>query len=71
MKVKDLYNVISPFQGLQLFDSKTGDALTSLDYIADSGCEIDSYEDYEIYGIAPKMSSGQKTYLAIMIEMTV
>lgn len=71
MKVKDLYNVISPLQDLQLFDSKSGNALTSLDYIADSGCEISNYEEYEIYGIAPKKDKEGNLYLAILIVMTV
>lgn len=71
MKVKDLYNVLSPFQNFQLGDSKTGEPLTFVDYMADSGCEIENYEEYEVYGIAPKSNKEGKLYLAILIVMTV
>lgn len=69
MKVKDLYNVISPFQNLQIADSKTAEPLTFVSYIADSGCEITNYEEYEIYGIAPKKDKEGDLYLAILIVM--
>jgi len=41
MKVKDLYPVISPYLDIQIGDSKRDVALTSLSYLADSGCEVD------------------------------
>ena len=71
MKVKDLYDVLSPYQNIQFGDSKTGEPLTYVSYIADSGCEITSYEDYEVYGIAPKVDKEGKTYLAILMDMKI
>ena len=68
MKVKDLYPVISPYLDIQIGDSKRDVALTSLSYLADSGCEIDSYADYEVYALIPRISKDGDAYLAIMIE---
>ena len=72
MKVKELCDVLSPFQNIQVFDSKTGEPITSMDYLADSSCEVyDSYGDDDIYGIAPKVNKDGKPYLAILVELKV
>ena len=71
MKLKDLCEVFSPYQNIQIGDSKTGEPLGYVTYLADSGCDIESYEDYEVYGIAPKQSKAGKMYLAILLVMKV
>ena len=71
MKVKDLYNILSPFQNFQLGDSKTGEPLTYVNYIADSACEIDNYMDYDVYGITSKVDKEGNPYLVILLVMTV
>ncbi len=69
MKVKDLYPVISPYLDVQIADSKLADrALTTMSYLAESRCEIDSYADYEVYALIPRISKEGDAYLAIMIE---
>ena len=68
MKVKDLYPVISPFLDIQIGDSKMDTPLTSLSYLADSGCEIDSYADYDIYALIPRIDKDGDAYLAILVE---
>jgi len=68
MKVKDLYPVISPYLDIQIGDSKLDTPLTSKSYLADSGCEIDDYGDYDIYALIPKIDKDGNAYLAIMIE---
>ena len=68
MKVKDLYPVISPYLDIQIGDSKRNVALTSLSYLADSGCEVDSYADYEVYALIPRIDKDGNAYLAILIE---
>lgn len=68
MKVKDLYPVISPFLDIQIGDSKMDTPLTSLSYLADSGCEVDSYADYEVYALIPRIDKDGDAYLAIMVE---
>ena len=71
MKVKELLDLISPFQDIQFGDSKTGEPLTHVDYLADSGCEASSYEENDVYGIAPKIAKNGEPYLAILMEMKV
>ena len=72
MKVKELCDVLSPFQNIQVCDSKTGEAFTYVNYLADNGCEVyDSYGDDDIYGIAPKVDKDGKPYLAILVELKV
>jgi hypothetical protein len=68
MKVKDLYPVISPYLDIQIGDSKMDTPLTSLSYLADSGCEVDSYADYEVYALIPRIDKDGNVYLAILIE---
>ena len=69
MKVKDLCGVISPFQNIQIWDSKTAEAETCVSYLADSGCEVMNYENDEVYSIAPKVDKNGAPYLAILVEM--
>lgn len=71
MKVKDLYSVISPFLDIQIGDSKRDVPLTHKSYLADSGCDIESYEDDDIYALIPKIDKDGEPYLAIMIESKV
>ena len=72
MKVKELCDVLSPFQMIQVGDSKTGEPITSMDYLADSTCEVyDSYGNYDVYGIAPKIDKDGKPYLVILVELKV
>lgn len=71
MKLKDLIELLSPYQDIQLGDSKTGEPLNTMSYIADSACDIVSYEDYDVYGIAPKVNQKGEAYLAILLEMRV
>ena len=71
MKVKDLYPVISPYLDIQIGDSKLDAPLTSKSYLADSGCDVESYEDFDIYALIPRIDKGGKAYLAIMIESKV
>lgn len=69
MKVKDLYPVISPFLDIQISDSKLADrALTTMSYLAESDCEIDSYADDEVYALIPRISKDGDAYLAVLIE---
>ena len=68
MKVKDLYPVISPYLDIQIGDSKMDTPLTSLSYLADSGCEVDNYADYEVYALIPRIDKDGDAYLAIMVE---
>ena len=68
MKVKDLYQVVSPYLDMQIGDSKIAEPLTSKSYLADSGCEIDNYADYDIYALIPRIDKEGNTYLAILIE---
>ena len=68
MKVKDLYKVISPYLDIQIGDSKSCEPLISKTYLADSGCEISTYENEDIYAIIPKIDKRGKAYLAILIE---
>lgn len=68
MKVKDLYPVISPFLDIQIGDSKMDAPLTSLTYLADSGCEVGNYEESEIYALIPRVNKEGTAYLAILIE---
>jgi hypothetical protein len=69
MTVKELFNTVSPFLDMQICDSKTGEPLTGVDYLANSGCDLCTYEEDDIYGIAPKVNKDGKLYLAILIEV--
>ena len=69
MQVKELLNVLSPFQNIQFGDSKTGEPLTYVSYLADSSCEADSYADNTLYGVAPKIDKEGQPYLAILVEL--
>lgn len=71
MKVKEIIDVLSPYQSFQIGDSKTGEPITYVSYLADSGCEAWDYGDYKLYGIAPKVNKDGKPYLALFVEMTV
>lgn len=42
--------------------------LTSLSYLADSGCEVGNYEESEIYALIPRVDKEGMAYLAILIE---
>lgn len=68
MKVKDLYQVVSPYLDMQIWDSKADETLTNKTYLATSGCEISTYEDYDIYALIPKIDKDGNAYLAILIE---
>ena len=68
MKVRDLYPVISPFLDIQIFDSKLDTPLTSKSYLADSHCEVDYYEECNIYALIPRIDKDGNAYLAILIE---
>ena len=68
MKVKDLYPVISPFLDIQIGDSKMDGTLTGKSYLADSGCEVDNFADYEVYALIPRIDKDGDAYLAILIE---
>lgn len=68
MKVKDLYSVISPYLDIQIGDSKMDGALTCKSYLADSGCGISDYADYDIYALIPRIDKDGNAYLAILIE---
>jgi hypothetical protein len=68
MKVKDLYPVISPYLDMQVVDSKLDGPITPVSYLADSGCEINNYADYDIYALIPKIDNDGNAYLAILIE---
>ena len=70
LTLKDLYSILSPFQNFQIGDSRTGEPLTGVDYLADSSCEAESCEDYRIHGIAPKIDKDGNPYLAILVELT-
>jgi len=69
--VKELYNIVSPYLDMQIGDSKTGEPLTCVDYLADSRCELYNYEEYDVYGITPKVNKEGKPYLAILVELKV
>ncbi len=69
LTIKDLYSVLSPIQNFQIGDAQTGEPLTAVDYLSDSGCEADAYDDYEISGIAPKIDKDGDPYLAIYVKL--
>lgn len=72
MKVKDLCEVISPLQDIQVYDSKTGEPYTECNYLADSCCDVlDAYGDYDLYGVAPKVGKDGNKYLALFVEVKV
>lgn len=68
MKVKDLYQVVSPYLDMQIGDSKSDRPLTSKTWLANSNCEISDYEDYDIYALIPRIDKDGNAYLAILIE---
>lgn len=68
MKVKDLYQVVSPYLDMQIGDSKSDRPLTNKTWLANSNCEISTYEDEDIYAIIPKIDKDGNAYLAILIE---
>ena len=69
MKVKDLYEVLSSFQDIQIWNARTAEPWGSRSYIDDRACDITTYEDNNVFGIAPKVDSEGKTYLAILVDM--
>ena len=70
--VKYLCNILSPFQNIQIGDSKTGKGLTYISYLADSGCEaVTVYGDYYVYGISPQIDKDGEPFLMILIELKV
>ena len=72
MTVKELSAIVSPYQDMQIFDSKTMTPYTSVQYRADSGCEVfDSYGEDEVYSIVPMVNSEGKPYLAVLVEMEI
>lgn len=68
MKVKDLYQVVSPYLDMQIGDSKSDRPLTNKTWLANSNCEISTYEDYDIYALIPKIDKDGNAYLAILIK---
>ena len=68
MKVKDLYQVVSPYLDMQIGDSKSDRPLTNKTWLANSNCEISTYEDYDIYAIIPRIDKDGNAYIAILIE---
>jgi hypothetical protein len=68
MKVKELYPVISPYLDIQIGDSKLDGPITPVSYLADSGCEINNYANYDIYALIPKIDNDGNAYLAILVE---
>ena len=68
MKVKDLYPVISPYLDIQIGESKTDRPLTNKTWLANSNCEISTYEDEDIYALIPRIDKEGNAYLAILIE---
>ena len=70
MKVKDLYQVVSPYLDMQIGDSKSDRPLTDKTWLTNSNCEISTYEDYDIYALIPRIDKDGNAYLAILIETT-
>ena len=71
LKVKDLYDILCPFQNIQIWNAKTAEPWGERDYMADSSCDITSYEEYDVYGLAPKIDKSGNPYLAILVDLNV
>lgn len=66
MKVKSLYQVVSPLVEVQIGDSKTMKPLTNKTSFGNG--EISAYENEDIYAIIPRKDKDGIPYLAILIE---
>lgn len=77
MKLKDLFNYISPYQDIQIMDAQTGEILTDVTYISGgsrSNIEaIESHEEDLVHGITAKITADdEKTaYLLVTIDQIV
>ena len=65
MIVKELYDALSPYQEIQIGDSKTGEPITYVSY-RQGVCK---YDRNKVYGIAPKVDKKGKPFLAILVEL--
>jgi len=65
MIVKELYDALSPYQEIQIGDSKTGEPITYVSYRQD----VCKYDRNKVYGIAPKVDKKGKPFLAILVEL--
>lgn len=68
MKVKDLYAVISQFENIQIFNAKSGEPRTCVDYLADSGTELWEFADETVYGLSAGKDSEGGAFIRIMTE---
>lgn len=70
MTLKNLLEIIDSFQDIQLVSSNTGEALSTVDYLEDSGFygAISGWLDNEIMGIMPTKAKNQDClYLRVMV----
>lgn len=68
MKVKDLYAVISQFENIQIFNAKSGEPRTCVDFLADSGTELWNFADETVYGLSAGKDNDGEAYIRIMTE---
>lgn len=68
MKVKDLYAVISQFENIQIFNAKSGEPRTCVDYLANSNTELWNFEDETVYGLSVGINREGGEYIRIMTE---
>lgn len=71
MKVKDLYAVISHFENVQIYNAKSGEPRTCVDYLADSGTELWDFADETVYGLSAGKDSEGEAFIRIMTEESV
>ena len=70
MKLKNFIKYLDPFQDIQIINAKTGEALTSVNYLDDSQFyedQVHCYEDDRVYGIAAGTSNEGSSFLIITI----
>jgi len=70
MKLKNFIKYLDPLQDIQLINAKTGEVLTSVNYLDDSlfyENQVSSYKEDYVYGIASSISNEDTSFLIITI----
>lgn len=67
--LRELFELISKFEYVQLCNSKNGQFLTNVTYKADNGAELWQYTDYKVYGISPQIAATGEPYLRVMLDL--
>ena len=71
MKVGELFKVISQFENIQIFNAKSGEPRTCVDYLADGNTELWDFEDETVYGLSAGKTNDGEAYIKIMTEENV